>query len=305
MYTPLKKILENHNFNGLKLMRITSALTAVTITITMFGGCEKNNHYEDNTGYDENNQFYFDAGNSIDYSPSYEPVPNEILDLKLRIEDTQLLAFQNFVSSIQVDYKKSESYGVSESLNKYYSLNTTMGITSNEVIKNNIVDYDTLYKIVVKNNKEYKNKNPHDNYYTQLDNDILTDVVKKVVETLNYNISKNKNIDLNILDYKLKNLKIFEYSSFGYAFYSQDDIALALNVGSIPNESNEKITAFDEIIAHETNHIIQDAVIRKDSNVEQNFGMCYQFKDLKLNPLYWNWYIEAAAQSNTLVQKKN
>lgn len=302
IYNSFNKIINQKNFNKMRIIRIGLAITIVLSTTSILSGCRDDNYYND---YNTQDSYYdeYEDYNGYDDSVYYEQVSPEILNLTFNIDESQLTAFQKFVSNVQVNYKNSNLYGISKGLAAYNSLKKDVNVVSNDVIKNNRVEFDTLYEIVLKNNKDYKKNNVNDNYYTELDNSTLSDVVKTVAETINYNLAQNKNINLNILDYKLKNLKVFEYSDFGYAFYSQEDIALALNIGVIPKKSNEKITAFDEIVIHETNHLIQDVRVNKDSNIERALGMCYEFKNLELNSLYWVWFVEAAAQSNTLNQK--
>jgi len=176
-------------------------------------------------------------------------------------------------------------------------------VNSNSVIKNNQVSYDDLYNIIKKNNSKYMSGKASEVYYKKIDDSTLSEVIHYMVDTLNYNLKTNKKINLNVLDYKLSNLKICEYDDFGYAFYSHDDIVLALNLSIIPDASNDKMTSLQEVVTHETNHLLQDTFIKRDTNVEQNYGFCYQFKNIKLNSLYWTWFVEASAQSRTLKQK--
>lgn len=308
IYKSYNNIINQKNFNKMKIIRVSLALTIVLTTTSILGGCKKDNYHNDygsTSDYYGDYEEYNDSNYYFDYNNinNYEQVPPEMLNLTFNIDTAQLSNFQDFVSNIQVYYKNSNIFGISKSLEAYNSLKKDVNIVSNDIIKNNKVYYDDLYEIISKNNKNYKKNNLTDNYYDELDNDELAKVIKIIVETINYNLKQNKNLNLNVLDYKLKNLKVFGYSDFGYAFYTQDEGVLALDIGSMPKKSNGKITAFEEIVIHETNHIFQDVMVKKDSNVEHVSGMCYQFKNLELNPLYWVWFVEAAAQSNTLTQK--
>lgn len=300
IYETLNKMKKKNKLQNMKLKRIALALSIVVMTSPMISSCKNNTDLE-NYNYENSEDYYYEY-NETDEN-NYVNVKDEILNLNCSINDSNLTAFQTTISNIQVDYPNVDSYGITESLNAYNSLNSNENIKSREIIKNNKVDYNILYDVIEKNNKEYKENNENDNYYTKLNSNILSDVVEIIVDTINYNIQHNKTIDLNVLDYKLKNLKVFEFSDFGYAFYSQDDIALALNLGAIPDDSNDKISALEEIVIHETNHIMQDATFSKDPSVEQNLGVCYRFKNVDLNALYWVWYVEAAAQNNVLIQK--
>lgn len=261
-------------------------------------------------GSDENYDSSYDDSGSDFYNGDFESGDyigaqelNKILSKKFEINDSELSLYQNFISQIKVDYKYSDKFNIDGGLKVYNQLKSSNNVKSNNVIKNNQVSYDDLYNIVKKNNSKYMSENSGDVYYKKINESILSEVIHYIVDTINYNIKTNKKIDLNVLDYKLSNLKICEYDDFGYAFYSHDDIVLALNLSIIPNTSNSKTTALQEVVSHETNHLLQDSLIERDDNVEQNYGFCYQFKNVDLNSLYWVWFVEAAAQSRALKQK--
>lgn len=276
--------------------RITvSVLAILLIPLLAVSGCRSaqvdgglSDDYYEQTESEQFTEDYIDT--------QYESVSDEILDLSFQIDSNALDTFRSTVSGINVNYEKSENYGIDECLSAYTALKQYPIEKSENLIKGGQVDYQELLSTVKSNSS--KNDDP---YYYSIPSEIIEKAVEYITQTINYNIKNNPQINLNVLDYKLSRLKVLGYDDFGYAFYSQEDIALAINLEK--GKYFAKDVDYEEIISHEANHIIQDAVITVDESLVTVIGPSYTFKDKELNAFCWTWYIEGAAQNSTLIEK--
>ncbi len=277
------------------MKKATVATLSFVLTIILLLTACSVNFVDKHLDNSYSNESYIDTTFEQDYTEdvaSYSNVSNKILERTLELSDSKVSNFNESVSNISVKYEKMNNKDIEKCLDAYYSLKKMQAPVSNEIITNKKVDYNTLLKVVKKNNKANK-----DSYYSLMPNDVIDKVVKYITETVNYQISVNPYINLNILDHRLKNLKVMYYDDFGYALYNQDDLAMGIQE-SIDLSDSE----FKQIISHEANHMVQNATIKKSDSIEMNFGVCYQFKDIEINYLYWLWYVEGVAQGNTLTQ---
>lgn len=278
---------------------ITKRITAMTCMIAMcfsiLAGCCQD-RFDDYPGDGDADEY--DSDIFIDTNREYIPVSGEILNLTFQLDEEQINNLAQTVSSIDVHYEKSEHFGIKESMDAYYALTYAPIPPSASVIKNNTVDYNTLLSIVKSNNKKPRSNS----YYSDLSQNMLEDAVKVITDTLNYNLQTNQYINQNVLDYKLQNLSVLGYDDFGYAFYTYNETVVALNENLLNSIVKEQETAFVDIVTHEANHIVQDAVIVRDNSITMNYGMCYQFENLTVNSLYWTWLIDGVAEYNTLLQ---
>jgi len=278
-----------------------SAMLTFTLILT---GCNQNMEYSEDADTEygdeslteqtdteqEYNDFEFDE-------TEYTPLSDEILNLSFKGDDTKLSSFISFVKGIKVNYQYSQHYNIDECLKLYNSVkreNLPTGAT--EIVKNKKVDYNTLLPIVKKNTANIIKR---DSYYSALPDATVEKIVKCVTTTINYNLPKNPYINLNVLDYNLKNLSVARADEpSGYAVYNQKDRTLCL----IVDESELSESEFIETITHEANHLLQNSSTTLEDFVEYNVGICYKFKDVAINSLFWTWYVEGAAQIGSLTQ---
>lgn len=229
----------------------------------------------------------------------------DIINCKFELTSEENNYFNNFISAIEVDYPMSEYFQIDNFLQSYDSLNEYNSNQSNLIIKDNYIDADDLYNQVIKNNESFLIEN-HGvaKKYEDTTNYMVKNVCNVIASYLNNFIEENSNININELDIKLSELKIFESSTFSYAYFNPNTGILGIStstIESVKQKSQDELT-FEKIIEHETNHIIQACTIEELSNNKQysiRFGPCYKFNDLQVNCGYWNWYYESTAESLT------
>lgn len=220
-------------------------------------------------------------------------------DIKVQFDSSINNSFQNYISDIEVVYKDSDLFGVEEAFELYNNMNIN-NTSSNTVINSNKVDENKLYQSVLENNKKFL-KNDKTNKYKDINQSQLKNIVTIISVHLNEQLQVNNEIDINILDSTLKNLKIFECDIFGNACVELEDEKLCLNFKAINSlqQQNPDVDVLERTIKHESAHLIQVGY-SQNSEFKYNMGMSYSYSNLLVNPLYWQWYVEAAAEKLTL-----
>ena len=208
-----------------------------------------------------------------------------ILSEEFRISQDSNNTLQNFISSIHVDYPYANRYGIDEALAKYYSVKHPT-ITSNEIINNGVIN-SGFYDAVKRNNEEYFQGEPFLSH-KEMDKSVLTEITSYIRDYLNKLIKENPDIDLNVLDYTLKNLIIVQNNSaFGNAGVEFDQPLLWVNLGAIENSAkNTGLNALKINMEHEATHLVKQNYLPTDTYT-YNFGLAYYFDELINNPLFW------------------
>lgn len=207
--------------------------------------------------------------------------------------------FQDYISNVEVVYKDSDLFNIEEALKLYNNMDIE-NISSNSVINNNKVDENKLYQLVLENNKKFL-ASDKTNKYKDINQSQLKSIVSIVVTQLNEQLQSNPEIDTNILDNTLKNLKIFECEIFGNASVELEDEKLCLNFKAINSlqQQNPDVDMLERTVKHESDHLIQVSYPKNDE-FKYNMGMSYSYNNLSVNPLYWQWYVEGSAEKLTL-----
>lgn len=209
--------------------------------------------------------------------------------------------FQDYISNVEVVYKDSDLFNIEEALELYNNMDMDIeNISSNSVINNNKVDENKLYQLVLENNKKFL-ASDKTNKYKDINQSQLKSIVSIVVTQLNEQLQSNPEIDTNILDNTLKNLKIFECEIFGNASVELEDEKLCLNFKAINSlqQQNPDVDMLERTVKHESDHLIQVSYPKNDE-FKYNMGISYSYNNLSVNPLYWQWYVEGSAEKLTL-----
>lgn len=203
--------------------------------------------------------------------------------------------FIHYINCLDTKYEYEELYDININLDKYYSLM----FTKNHNSKLKSLDSSELLKLVVENNKLFKNDKK-----TSLYKDITSDQLKKIcdliISTCKDFIIDNENIEKNRVLCVLSDLKIFNKTSTNNAAITDDNcLMISPNMLELANKINGRGTDTDVLI-HEINHLLQKGCncdVEKN-NLIHNYGFSYSFKDSELNSLDFTWIYEASAEKN-------
>ena len=199
------------------------------------------------------------------------------------------------------NYEYSELFDLDKALNIINnSKENVQTFTSNNIIKNNKISESDLLTTIKNNNKESEK--------IKISDDLLNQIIDILIESINYELANNKQIDINNLDINLSNLKITEYKEFSYGYYNPDTNTLGINIATIEAMAKDSNVneLLERIVTHESKHIIQAGNTKELENSEytKRFGFCKEYKDLDVNVLYPNWFFEGCAEQLTINEKK-
>ena len=214
------------------------------------------------------------------------PVNLNLLETKIELNSNEIVELTELISQ-ETYYKDSEYFEIEVAFEKYNN-RECKNITSNNIIVNGKIDGFKLYESVLKNNKKFLEIGVNKDIYIEYSNEKIKYICDIITETINKELSE-VNKDLNILDYNLSNLKIFEFTKPLYGLVS-DEGCLLLNEKYI-NTLNKK-DAFEKILTHETMHILQL------NDTYNNHGISYKFDGLNVNSLFSKWFLESTAEKN-------
>lgn len=216
-------------------------------------------------------------------------------DFTVNFNSNDLNEFKNYLMSLDSSYTYEDLYDIDAAYSKYKEMNFNYQKSSGHIISS-----DSLYDMVIKNNKEYfENDKTYESVaYSKLSKSDLKLVCQTLCQSLQEIVAKNSNVSADSINNLLKTLRILtQKSSFSNASYSEDNLLL-VNMNQIDNYGKIKQidNAFYQVIDHEAGHIAQKSADENMNDQTNQMGVCYEFDGLKNNPLYWSWLLEAWAE---------
>jgi hypothetical protein len=230
---------------------------------------------------------------------------NQTTRYLVKVDTDEFMLFKNYIDNIKVKYPYEELFQIKEALARYYKV-TFASATYNKVLEsstgNGEISADKLYNVVMQNNKAYLSdpKNRFGGvYYQELDSNTIKETCQIICDTFNSYMKMGK-IDVNRAKSYLAELKIFT-GPYPVNAYLTTDTCLIVNENIISTAQilNPKVDAFRDIIIHETIHTFQNnSQAINEANGFNNHGIAYEWPDLDINPLMYDWFYEAAAEKN-------
>ena len=217
-----------------------------------------------------------------------------IIDSKVVMENSDVYSLSMIIDEVENIYENSDLFFTRQALDNLE--NITYNPISNNIITNGKVDYNKLYDIVKQNSDSFLNNNSNITKYKKIND--LEEICKFIAESINDELCECDYINLNTLDQKLSDLKVFEYSEFSNGFYSQNDGILGLNLNAINSRDGSVLR---KIIHHESKHIIQanSKEEKENYNYDLRFGTSISYSNFAVNTLKWDWFFESSAESLT------
>ena len=195
------------------------------------------------------------------------------------------------------NYANSEFFHIQDALAKYNSMVEYESSSDLKIINNRQVDANKLHEIVVNNNNAYM-ASYTGALYEEFSSSYFEQAFNAVVATINKNLAEDyeQNIDVNQLDKNLQELKILCNHGQGNGVMVEDDKILSLNINVI--EVFGGMDFFYEVACHETNHLIQASSNeeKEHEGYTKNTGIYYEWADLPVNALSYQWFVEGCAE---------
>ncbi len=238
------------------------------------------------------------------YNPTYGVTDTDLSNVIVKLDNNYYNDFMNYIDSIKVTYPDEELYEIDNALSKYNNLNFTTSNHTGDILKGSKLDAQELMNIILKNNKDYmeseKQKIGGSPLYKELKQKDLLEICKIIADTVNYHIDKGL-IDIDKVSCNLALLKIFKDAAPDMAYVTKDNcFIINPDMIDVLQIMNPRIDAYRNTIVHEVMHIFQDACIdfQNINDFEMNYGPGYSWTSLKMNPLMYDWFVEAAAEKN-------
>lgn len=253
--------------------------------------------YSDYSNYTNQNS-YVDDKIAFEIIKGEDPiVEKSITNSSINLNISDYNEFINYVNSLDFNYKYEELYDINEAINKHSSnknTNHSHDITNGT----NVLTSELLYNRVKMNNEIFFDDQNKSSGYKKIKNSYIKDICELLVNSINSELNNNQNINKKDVYCILYDLKIVGKNvTFNNASYDENDV-LVVDKDNIENYQffNNDVDAFRQIIYHEAMHIIQSVCNDKEDIGKLELGICYKYDDLKVNPLYWSWFLEAAAE---------
>ena len=293
-----------------KIKRTFTKVTSIGLGLALLIGgsihyINKKSEKEKNSNYtysdysnDTNQNSYVDDKIAFEIIKGEDPiVEKSITNSSINLNISDYNEFINYVNSLDFNYKYEELYDINEAINKHSSnknTNHSHDITNGT----NVLTSELLYNRVKMNNEIFFDDQNKSSGYKKIKNSYIKDICELLVNSINSELNNNQNINKKDVYCILYDLKIVGKNvTFNNASYDENDV-LVVDKDNIENYQffNNDVDAFRQIIYHEAMHIIQSVCNDKEDIGKLELGICYKYDDLKVNPLYWSWFLEAAAE---------
>lgn len=244
---------------------------------------------------------YVDDKIAFEIVEGEDPVVNvDKGDINIKLNELNYNSFIAYLNSCDSTYEYEDLYEIDEAISKYKENNQIQTHIYDITNGTGILTSEELYNVVTKNNSEYlsQTNNLESNFYEEISDSSIKKVCNLIVECINTETNNNSDIDKKVVFCTLKNLKILKHKiSTANAFYNENGI-LSVDDENIQHYQNlnEDIDAYRQVIYHEAMHIIQSACPDQLSKDETEMGICQKYSSSTVNPFYWEWFLEAAAE---------
>lgn len=294
----LKKIKGTKKYNFSKLgLGILSVSVGVGVLLS---GCGSNQKAGDDYYYVPSTSINSSISNyDVFNNPMIKIDENDFSNSKLSVSNNAYSIFLSYINNFQTKYDYENYYNIDAALNKYNSIKNKKAQTHSHSLNN--ITVDELVKSVKANNKQYletKEQEYVSDFYEEFSDSELNKICKMIVSTINYYKEKNLIEDIEELKCILGDLKIFNRTTLTNAYVTDDNALiispLMIETLEIKNLDGE-IDVYESTVTHEIIHLLQKNC-QDNNQYAYSIGNSYQFEDLSVNPLFYNWFYEGSAE---------
>ena len=300
--------MEKFKLKRLKKAGIIIGITltaAATLTACSMGNISFNdyNHSTYSDSSYEISKDYIDAITSSELN-TYD---DENTTIPIKLDNYNLLDFQNTLTSKDYSFKLSEYYELDEALNMYKNTQTNKS-TNSELLNNGKLDKEKLKTQVLKNNQKCMSngKNSLNSFYIEIGQDNLNKICTAIANVVN---SRFNDIEISKVANTLTNLTIFEKQGSASNAYITDDLTFVYNptmsgmYGRVQEMTDENLTEekiLESIIVHEIMHLLQYSTNDLNNTNGVEAGICRLYnkdeKKVTVDSLWNSWILEAGAE---------
>lgn len=217
----------------------------------------------------------------------------DILDTEVSFAELDIEPLLTVIREQKPVYPHADLFGTEEALARYDEMQEYEPAGKLQFIEKGKIKETALRKQVKENNAALLAAHSYGSRYTEMSDKDFNLVFSALVETLN---NRMHVVDLQQLDDNLSRLTILNTTNSYMGAVTYEDIMMTVNLKACRNVNGEaKIIS---TVSHETSHLAGYCSIeeKEAEGYDLNTGMQYGWSDLKYNPLYNNWLIEASAE---------
>ena len=289
-----KKINDERKYKFFKLGRnVLTISLGITLLLT---GC----------GTDKNDDYYYIPSSDVNFTeqsvldnPMLKKDQNDYSNSLLNVSENAYSEFINYINNFKTEYDYEKYYNIEEALNRYEQVKNNK--TQNHSYSLKEFSIKELLSVVKENNKKYLQQKEQEyvsEFFEEFSDAELQKICEIIISTINYYKDKNLIEDINELKCILGDLKILNKTTLTNAYVTDDN---ALIISPLMIETLEiknldgNVDVYESTITHEVIHLLQKNCRDNNKNAYA-IGNSYQFEDLKVNPLFYNWFYEGAAE---------
>lgn len=260
---------------------------------------------------DASSTTYSQDNNFVSYDEYINLEDNAFTSISMPM-DTNVIAFDeldynefiNYLDQMETEYYEEDLFGIDEALAAYQNSFVAGSQHDNlEFLGRTSLTSEELYEQVKKNNKEYLNSGEFEsNFVDELDSKQLKEITAILADEINYYIATNPNVDASSVMCFLSDLKIFSDSSINNARVTEDKcMNINYSMIDLSRKMYPNVDVFKAVIHHEGQHMMQpNCCDAGNIKADDAYSICARWDNLKTNPLYWSWALDAVATKNTM-----
>lgn len=227
-------------------------------------------------------------------------VQADLTPVPVKLNDSALADFENYLSKIEVDYDYAEAYNIDEALKELENIKPPVTKHAHDVRVNGKLDADSFYKHIKANNKK-RMQDDNMTFYEEYSNKDLKNYCKLIVDAINDIYAKNPDLDIDSVCCYLYDLTILNrIGSLDFAAVEIEIKNLHFNKGMLESwgslSGNENMDT--EVMYHEMIHLFQVSCPCNENDGEMRVGVGHNYDKMEINPVAWYWLVEASAEMN-------
>lgn len=273
----------------------------ILISVFSFNYSQKDNN---TATQNVNNNIVECSTDSIEYSTNtLEDVGYD--DNKVSLSESDMSDIRVAIDNTDVNYEYSNLYNIDRALEiDKKNLFEKKTHTSMIDLVNNKFDSNVLYNVIEENNKKYLSGDEISAYkrasYKELSSSKMKEYCDIITNTLNSEIKRNSEIDVDELRCVVGNIKMFSSPTTSIAYVSDDDVmVVSPNMVKVSTMIKKSEYTESDVLIHETEHLIQKSC-KDNINNKTQVGVSKRYDTLDVNPLEWKWFYEATAENGMI-----
>ncbi len=281
-----------------KIIILLKGLVMIMLTTVICSGCSGDAHKEKNTSfevvYEKQPE---DKLPAVSISVSEEPITNT----EIYITEDALARFQQVLSETDVTFAYEECFGITGTEALLEERTPVHDEPKYGMIVDGKVDVEALYASVVSQSETFREESAHYMYTLIEEREELIQILTYVAGAVNVYCENAEATSIGELDCILKNLKVYYRSGTTNAAFTDENCLLVNpNMIQMMEVISENEESFQNIIYHETQHMLQsDCPCRIEQEYVQT-GFCRRIRDAVISPYYWLWTIEGCAEKRVV-----